>query len=282
MVLPLRHILNDDFFTWIASAIDWVIKTKDKYNTKIVNLSLGTPANNPISSDPLVKAVNEAVKAGLTVVVAAGNSGPNAQTILSPGNSSAAITVGAVDDRSVKAGNTYSIAPFSSRGPTKEGLRKPDVVAPGVSIKSLSNTDGYKTLSGTSMATPVVTGSLALLLSKNESLGPKELKSEIIKSCTSLHEKPDNQGAGIINMSKLFNKTSPKPSKPTRPSRPSRSIFFNPDFQRPSRPSRQRPAKTPEQEVAKPAEESVLKSQDYMSDALVFLLFLILILIRVI
>lgn len=259
----------------IVSAIDWVIQTKDKYNTKILNLSIGTPANNPIGSDPLVRAVDEAVKAGITVVVAAGNSGPNSQTILSPGNSRSAITVGAVDDRKAKAENTYSIAPFSSRGPTKEGLRKPDVVAPGVNIKSLSNSDGYSTLSGTSMATPVVSGSLALLLSRDSRLGPRELKSEIMKSCTSLNEKPDNQGAGIINMTRLFKGKSEKEN----PTRPSRSRYSKPQR---TRPIKQKPVLEPKLKPSSSVGEAALGKKSYMADGLIFLLFLMLILIRII
>lgn len=216
-----------------------------------MNLSIGTPANNPMSSDPLVRAVEEAVKAGITVVVAAGNSGPDARTILSPGNSRSVITVGAVNDRK-SSDDIYGIAPFSSRGPTKEGLRKPDVVAPGVNINSIYNTDSHKSLSGTSMATPVVSGCLAVLLSKNNSLSPKELKSEIIKSCTTLNEKSDDQGAGIINIDKLFYDSHKKR-----------------DFIKPDRSSRP---------IASPG----LESQEYSSSGIVFLLLLILILIRII
>lgn len=222
-------------------------------------MSLGTPANNPIKSDPLVRAVNAAVKSGITVVVAAGNSGPDSKTILSPGNSTSAITVGAVDDRKTKANNDYSVAPFSSRGPTKEGIRKPDVVAPGVKIKSLANGDGYKALSGTSMATPVVTGSLALLLGKDNNLQAKELKSKIINSCTSLDDNPDNQGAGIINIGKLFDVSSEPRSR-----RRNRHIS--------------KPVIIPETH----SEAYVIEEQSYMTEGLIFLIFLILILIRII
>lgn len=236
-----------------------------------MNLSLGTPANNPIKSDPLVRAVNAAVNSGITVVVAAGNSGPNSKTILSPGNSKSAITVGAVDDRKTKANNDYTIAPFSSRGPTKEGVRKPDVVAPGVKIKSLSNVDGYQTLSGTSMATPVVTGSLALLLSKNGRLGPKELKSRLMDSSTSLDEDKDHQGSGVVNVGKLFGDENPKPSKPSRPS--------------PSKPQRRPRRKPIDKPIIVPkthSETYIIEKQSYVSEGLIFLMFLILLLIRVI
>ncbi len=190
----------------IISAIQWIIETKDVYKTKILNLSLGSPATDPYTSDPLVKACNEAIKAGITVVVAAGNSGPASKTILSPGNSPNVITVGAVDDNKTPEIGDDAIAPFSSRGPTKEGLKKPDVVAPGVDIMSLSNTrrDGYKSSSGTSMATPFVAGSIALLYNKNNNLNPTNLKSNLKKNCISLKDRYNNQGSGIISLEKLF------------------------------------------------------------------------------
>ncbi len=191
----------------IISAIQWVIETKDVYNTKILNLSLGTPVTDPYTSDPLVKACNEAINAGITVVVAAGNSGPASKTILSPGNGPNVITVGAVDDNKTVEVDDDAIAPFSSRGPTKEGFKKPDVVAPGVDIMSLSNTklDGYKSLSGTSMATPFVSGSAALLHEKNKNLRPSSIKSNLMSTCISLNDSYNNQGTGIISLDNLFN-----------------------------------------------------------------------------
>lgn len=75
----------------IIEAISYIIETKDRYNTKIINLSVGTPATNDCAHDPLCKAVEKAVQAGLIVVVAAGNSGPEKGTILSPGTSKNAI-----------------------------------------------------------------------------------------------------------------------------------------------------------------------------------------------
>ncbi|MFA5524585.1 MAG: S8 family peptidase [Tissierellales bacterium] len=213
----------------IVSAIDWVVKNRDNYNTKIINLSLGSPANNSMNSDPLVRAVEAATKAGLTVIVAAGNSGPSAKTILSPGNSPNVITVGAVDDKRTPDTSDDTIASFSSRGPTKEGFRKPDIVAPGVSIMSLSNksSDGYAASSGTSMATPLVSGSAALLYGKHKYLTPSQVKSLFVNSCTDLKDKYENQGAGIIDLRKLFKdeeketpRTSPRPRSPRFPISP--------------------------------------------------------------
>ena len=190
----------------IIEAISYIIDTKDKYNTKIINLSIGTPANNTCDKDPLCRAVEKAVEAGLIVVVAAGNSGPERGTILSPGTSRNAITVGAVDDKRTIDPSDDTIAPFSSRGPTLEGLTKPDLLAPGVSINSLSNTklDGYSALSGTSMATPLVSGAVALLLNKYNDLKPYEVKKRLLKSCIDIKDSKEMQGIGMLNLKLLF------------------------------------------------------------------------------
>ena len=172
-----------------------------------INLSIGTPANNICDNDPLCKVVNKAIESGLVVVAAAGNSGPSRGTILSPGTNQNVITVGAVDDKRTPNISDDTIASFSSRGPTLEGLQKPDLVAPGVSINSLSNTksDSYVPLSGTSMATPLVSGSIALLLNKYTNLTPFEVKSMLMNSCIDLKDLKVHQGAGMLNLKNLFN-----------------------------------------------------------------------------
>lgn len=189
----------------IIAAISYIIENKDKYNTKVINLSLGTPANSSCQRDPICKAVDMAVKAGITVVTAAGNSGPEEGTIMSPGISDNVITVGSVDDKRTVDISDDEIAPFSSRGPTLEGLIKPDLVAPGVNIRSISNSqsNGYSSLSGTSMSTPLVSGSVALLLNK-EDLSPKEIKAKLISACVDLKDSQKNQGAGMLDLKMLF------------------------------------------------------------------------------
>ncbi|MCF6464436.1 S8 family peptidase [Clostridium sp. Cult2] len=206
----------------IIAAISYVIETKEQYNTKVLNLSFGSPASSNCTKDPLCKAVAEAEKAGIIVVAAAGNSGPSGKTILSPGISPNVITVGAIDDKRTIDLTDDVIASFSSRGPTNEGLSKPDIVAPGVNINSLSNTnlDEYKALSGTSMATPFISGAVALLLNKEASLTSKNVKKRLMSSCIDLKESIDLQGAGLLNLKLLFddgkdNLTNNTPPKST-------------------------------------------------------------------
>ena len=195
----------------ILEAIEYIINTKDDYNTRVINLSIGTPSTIPSIFDPLSRAVKRAVKAGLLVVVAAGNSGPNSGTILSPGISEYALTVGAVDDKRTKDTSDDTIAPFSSRGPTRDGRVKPDLLAPGVNINSLSNIkmDGYNTLSGTSMATPLVSGSAALLLNKDSSLSPLEIKELLMDSSVDL-KTGSQDGVKMLNLKKLFSEDKRK------------------------------------------------------------------------
>jgi len=122
----------------IVKAIDWIIKNKDKYNIRVINMSLGIPHIIPFI-DPINKAVNEAIKAGITVVAAAGNEGPKTGTITSaPGDNPNVITVGATDDKNTPERVDDEIAPFSSRGPTLAGETKPDIVSPGTEIMSLN------------------------------------------------------------------------------------------------------------------------------------------------
>ncbi|PYR88515.1 MAG: hypothetical protein DMF84_27850 [Acidobacteria bacterium] len=185
----------------VIAGIDWVVANRNKYNIRVVNLSLGHPVTEPSASDPLDQAVQRAVAQGIVVVAAAGNYGQTATGapifggVTSPGNSPYAITVGAIDANGSADTSDDTIAPYSSRGPTRYDLAvKPDVVAPGTRIVSLEasksylsttypqwhvagkGTNAYLRLSGTSMATPVVSGGIALLLNAQPSLSPAQVK----------------------------------------------------------------------------------------------------------
>jgi len=114
----------------IVKGLQWVIENKDKYHIGVINMSLGGgPDGYPYYLSPINKAVAEAKRNGITVVVAGGNSGPRPHTIGAPGDSPDVITVGA-------ALNPHKVSDFSSRGPTDDNFAKPDVVAPGEYITS--------------------------------------------------------------------------------------------------------------------------------------------------
>ncbi len=163
----------------IINGIDWVVQNKASYNIRILSISLGASGSSN-GQDALSLACNNAVDNGIITVVAAGNSGPKKYTIGSPAAAEKPITVGAMSDCSEKG---FYLASFSSRGPTADNRTKPDVSAPGVNITAArkGTKNQYITYSGTSMATPFIAGTAALMLDANINLTPTQVK-EIISN----------------------------------------------------------------------------------------------------
>ncbi|WP_312832593.1 S8 family peptidase [Sedimentibacter saalensis] len=190
----------------ILSTVQWIIENREVYKTRIINFSLGAIAQYRERRDPLVKAANRAIDNNFIVVAAVGNSGPMRNTILSPATSRYVISVGALDDGRTVETNDDSIAEFSSRGPTLDRVRKPDLIAPGVNIMSLSNKNltSYTTLSGTSMSAPMVSGAAALLLNENPNYTHYDIKRKLLNACTKIKASSIEQGAGILDISRIF------------------------------------------------------------------------------
>jgi len=220
----------------VIRAVEYATAQKSRLGIQIINLSLGHPIFEPAARDPLVRAVELASRAGIVVVAAAGNLGYNAQLgastyagITSPGNAPSAITVGAVMTKDTLTRRDDEVAPYSSRGPTwYDGYGKPDVVAPGhglVSVAAPGSTlvtqypaarvgSSYLRLSGTSMATAVATGAVALVLEANRvahpnapPLTPNAVKALLQYSSTRLRDPKTGleyddltQGAGSLNV----------------------------------------------------------------------------------
>lgn len=197
----------------VIQGIDWCIQNRDKYNIRIISLSLGSESQLSYLEDPLCLITEMAWNNGIVVVAAAGNDGPQPHTISCPGNHPTIITVGATDDRRTIQHQDDQIAIFSSRGPTLDGLVKPDVLAPGTNIISLRSQssfldtwlvqnqldDDYFRLSGTSMSTPIVSGVVALMLSKNPDLTPDKVKQLLLQSAITLNHPENVQGKGLVN-----------------------------------------------------------------------------------
>ncbi|MFX1515107.1 MAG: S8 family serine peptidase [Promethearchaeota archaeon] len=199
-VAPGAYIMNGKvldrtiggYTSWIVKGIDWAITN----GANIISMSLG---GLPGDSEPLFEeAINSAWEKGVMVITSAGNSGPEPNSISSPGMESRAITVGASD---VYNNVTF----FSSRGPSPNGIVDPDLVAPGRGILSLEPGGGYTIASGTSMSAPAVAGVAALLLSYNcsKDLGASidNIRSSMLSTAFDMGVHVFTQGAGLVNAS---------------------------------------------------------------------------------
>ena len=212
----------------IIAAIDYAVANKDALNIRVLNMSLGAGVTESYNTDPLTLAAKRAVDAGIVVVASAGNLGKGANglpqygAIGSPGNAPWVITVGASSHNGTVLRQDDTIAAFSSRGPTMYDFgAKPDLVAPGYGVVSLSDPVSlfytskapfllggkvstsytpYLTLSGTSMAAPVVSGTVALMLQANPSLTPNLVKA-ILQFTSQEYPGYDalTQGTGFLN-----------------------------------------------------------------------------------
>jgi subtilisin family serine protease len=165
----------------------------------VINMSLTGPGN---PDDAVSQAVDNAVDQGVIVVVAAGNSGPGYETMGTPASARKALTVAASD-------KSDQLASFSSRGPMRDylGLLKPDITAPGVSIRSTvplngqwGSADRYNTLSGTSMAAPHIAGAAALIKQLHPTWTPDMIKANLMNTAKDLSQNAYVQGAGRVRV----------------------------------------------------------------------------------
>ena len=233
----------------VISALDWAVANKTAYNIRVINLSVGAAVSESYKTDPLTLAAKRAFDAGIVVVTAAGNLGKNSLgqiqygAISAPGNAPWVITVGAYSTEGTVVRTDDVMAGFSSRGPSAYDYEaKPDIVAPGVGTVSLSdpaslmyvtkvtsllsgsfwvNYKPYLSLSGTSMASPVVAGTVALMLQANPSLTPNLVKG-ILEYTAQVYPGYDalTEGAGFLNtkgavdLARFFRTAQPGQSYP--------------------------------------------------------------------
>ena len=227
-LIPVTAISSrgDGDFMDIIRGIQWVTENQAQFNIRVLNLSLTATPRSEYWADPMNQAVMKAWEAGIAVVVAAGNDGPDWGTIGSPGNNPYVITVGAFTDSWTPGdGRDDYIPHFSSRGPTPEGLIKPDLVAPGGHISGLippqstlatENPNyflksGEFVSTGSSQAAAVVSGLIALLLEVKPELSNDDVKCLLTTSAQpaisrngKLAYSPFVQGAGRVNGSRAL------------------------------------------------------------------------------
>jgi serine protease AprX len=209
----------------VLAGLQWVLDNKDQYGIRVLNLSLGHPVFEPADTDPLVQAVDALWDAGVVVVCSSGNDGRSGYgTITSPCNSRKVITVGALNDMGTADRSDDTIASYSSRGPAVIDLvAKPDLVAPGNRIVSALSPGSYMDslfpdrrvaadpnqpgvqefceMSGTSMASPMVAATAALMLEQDPSLTNDTIKARLMLSArkTAIGH-PFATGAGALDI----------------------------------------------------------------------------------
>ena len=214
----------------VIRAIAWTIQNRQRYNIRVLNISLGGDVTGPLATDPLAMAGEAAWKAGIVVVTAAGNEGDfGAGGILSPGNDPYVITVGAMNTQQTADPSDDTVCAYSSIGPTQyDEIAKPDVIAPGnrnISLRVpfsyldltapanriavntyIPNAPSwtppvYFTLSGTSTSAPVVSGIAALMISADPSLTPDDVKARLMQTAEPLAAADSaQQGAGEVDV----------------------------------------------------------------------------------
>ena len=208
----------------VIAGLQWVVSNRARYNIRVVNLSWGTDAATGYGVDPLDRAVERAWQAGLVVVASAGNQGPAAGTVAKPADDPYVITVGAADTAGTADEADDTVAAFSSRGPTPDGIAKPDLVAPGVSIVSdrapASTIDTFRPTarlgptmfkgSGTSQASAVVAGIAARLVDIDPTITNDEVKGVLTATADHRLAGPAG-GAGVVDA--LAATTSATPPK---------------------------------------------------------------------
>jgi serine protease AprX len=212
----------------VIAALEWAVVNKTAYNIRVINLSVGAAVTESYTTDPLCLAAKRAVDAGIVVVTAAGNLGKKGNGhvqyggITAPGNAPWVLTVGAYSHEGTLTRTDDKMGLYSSRGPTALDFgAKPDVVATGTGIVSLSvlnsvlyQTKGqyllkgslnlgtfkpYLSLTGTSMAAPMVAGTVALMMEANPKLTPNLVKAIIEYTAQKYNYDALTQGAGFLN-----------------------------------------------------------------------------------
>ena len=215
------RVSNDLGMTYTSDVVDgmqWLYDNKDAHNIRVVNLSVNSTVPESYHTSPLSAACEILWFNGIVVVVAAGNNGTTSgpSTLYPPANDPFVITVGALEDIGTTATSDDFVADFSAYGVTEDGFAKPELVAPGRNIVStLAGTDVtayldyekhhvddfYFRMSGTSMAAPVVSGVVAMLLQDEPGLNPDQVKYRLMDTANQYWANYSalKAGAGLVD-----------------------------------------------------------------------------------
>ena len=210
---------GDGLADQMIKGLDWLIEMKDELKIKIINISVGIGNLKDMNKQrELQKKVEDACDREMLVVCAAGNLGPERGSLSPLCISHKVIAVGCHDGEYFKDYENRCEL-YSGRGPTKNSIKKPDIVAPGTEIvscntnyyikrkrtKSVSSYyNAYVAKSGTSMATAIVSGAGALLWQKYPHLSVEQVKKKLLFSATDLGEPWIKQGWGMINIKRVL------------------------------------------------------------------------------
>jgi serine protease AprX len=199
----------------VVSGLQWVYENRTKYNIRVVNLSLNSSMAQSYHTSPMDAACEILWFNGVVVVVSAGNNG--SATLFPPANDPFVITVGATDDKATASIADDAVTTFSAYGFTEDLLYKPELVAPGKNIVSLSSGrasilgrthsankvgTSYFRMSGTSMAAPIVSDAVALLLQDEPNLTPDQVKFRLLATANRSWPgyNPLTAGAGYLDV----------------------------------------------------------------------------------
>jgi serine protease AprX len=238
----------------ILRGMGWVLAHQAQYNIRIVNLSFGAVPQGSYKTDPLAAAVEVATKRGILVVAAAGNGGPASGTVETPAIDPYVVSVGSTDDQATLSLSDDSLAWFSAWGTPTDSTPKPEMVGPGRRVVSIrvpgstldthlpdhvvtaNNGSTYFRLTGTSMATAVVSGAAALILERQPNLSPEEVKKILVTGVQPFGSTavPAGAGAGLIDAYAAANSPSRGPAnRGLRPADNAARTLYNAVYRQP-------------------------------------------------
>lgn len=205
--------------TQVMAALQWVSLNRERFSIDVVNLSFGNDSKQSAYYSPLNYAVQQLWDEGIVVVASAGNLGGDAGTVTKPGDDPLIISVGATDEQGTNTRDDDFVPTFVSRGPTQDGLSKPDLVAPGtrvVSLRAPGSTadvnnpqarigDEHFRGSGTSFAAPIVAGVVAQMLGADPDLVPDQVKFGLLRGASAVAGDEGSTGAGQVRAMRALN-----------------------------------------------------------------------------